>query len=120
MASILIVDDSPNIVYMVERILANEGHNVAKASSGREALAMVDSKNFDLVLMDIMMPGMNGWETIDEMYSRGKMIPVIILTVRTDASEKLSGLSVEGVKDYITKPFDVKDFITRVNKAIGA
>ncbi len=119
--SILVVDDERDMLMLVKHLLEPE-YRVMVAESSMEALEMVRSEMPDLVLLDIMMPGMNGWDFLESFRKiRGaEKVPVVIFTVRNEATEVLSGLSVEGVVDYITKPFDAAELKRRIREAFEA
>ncbi len=119
--SILVVDDERDMLMLVKHLLEPE-YRVRLAESSMEALSMVQQEMPDLVLLDIMMPGMNGWDFLERFRKlRGaEKVPVVIFTVRNEATEVLSGLSVEGVVDYITKPFDAEELKKRIREALNA
>ncbi len=115
---ILHVDDEPDTLKVVKTILEAAGYEVVSVESGNGALKQVDLNGFDLIILDIMMPDMSGWD----LFSRiAKILPthkVIFLTVLEVSEERLKQLKEHGIKDYITKPFDRDDLVTRVKKAI--
>ena len=113
--SILIVDDVPKNIQLVAKFLTNEGYNLFFAQSGEAALKQVNSRMFDLILLDIMMPVMDGFEVCSEI-KRNKSttdIPVIFLTAKSDEEAIAKGFSLGGV-DYITKPFNPVELVARV------
>lgn len=112
---ILLVDDEEDILDFLELILEEQGYNVIKASSGRDALAAAQMNRPELILLDIMMPEMDGWEVLkllkaDEEVSH---IPVAMLTARTEMKDKIQGLQ-EGAIDYICKPFATKELLDKL------
>lgn len=109
MAKILITDDDVNISDMISEALMNEGHSVIKAYSGTEALMVLSHSKPDLVLLDLMLPGLTGEEILPKI----KDIPVIIVSAKADISDKV-GLLMGGAADYITKPFNISELIARV------
>jgi len=113
---ILIVDDNLQNLRILGKMLKGNGHNVALASSGSEALEFVQRKIPDLILLDIMMPEMDGIEACYKLKQEEttKQIPVIFITAQTDISEKLKAFKAGG-EDYITKPFAKEEVLTRVN-----
>jgi CheY-like chemotaxis protein len=117
---VMIVDDEEAIAFIVRRVLEPEGIDVVAADSGERCLELLESEKVDLILLDIMMPGMDGWETLEEIRKTegGRDIPVSMFTVKAGTSEKMFGSRVEGVVDYITKPFDKDDFVRRVKRAL--
>ena len=112
---ILLVDDEEDILDFLELILEEQGYSVIKANSGTEALAAAQVDRPDLILLDIMMPEMDGWEVLkllkaDEEVSH---IPVAMLTARTEMKDKIQGLQ-EGAIDYICKPFVTKELLDKL------
>jgi CheY-like chemotaxis protein len=120
MKKVLVVDDERDMLRLVKGILEDE-FEVITAASGREALELAKENMPDLVLLDIMMPEMDGWDFLEKFrgLKGAERVPVIIFSIRSDASEVLSGLAVEGVVDYITKPFEPADLKQRVRRAMG-
>lgn len=120
MKKVLVVDDEPAMLLLVKRILSGE-FEVAGAESGEEALKLVEKDMPDLILLDIMMPRMDGWEFLERFkrLKSAEKIPVVILSARSLASEVLSGLAVEGIVDYVTKPFDKEELKKRIKEAMG-
>jgi DNA-binding response OmpR family regulator len=117
---ILVVDDEPNIAFLTKLVLEKAGMEVVVAASGEEGLELLKKEKPDLIILDIMLPGMNGWETLDEIRKtdEGSSVPVIMFTVKTGASDILLGSRVRGVVDYITKPFDKDDLVRRVKRVL--
>lgn len=112
MARILICDDDPDIVAALKIYLTNEGYGLYTASTGREALESIRDNNIDLVLMDIMMPEMDGIAATVKLREEFN-IPVIFLTAKSEVSDMVLGLNV-GADDYVTKPFDPVEVQARV------
>ncbi|MHB8156213.1 MAG: response regulator transcription factor [Desulfocucumaceae bacterium] len=113
---IMVVDDEPKIVKIVEHALVKEGFEVIKAGSGAEALELAAKDRPDLVLLDIMMPGMDGFETFQRL--RAIMdVPVIILSARSDEIDRIVGFRM-GVDDYQTKPFSPTELALRIKAVI--
>lgn len=113
--SLLIVDDEPHNIQLLGNILKQEGYNVEFATSGEEALDWVNNEPFDLILLDVMMPGMNGYEvckTIKDNIAT-KHIPIIFLTAKTESGDVVRGFEAGG-SDYITKPFQTVELLARV------
>ncbi|MFU8860957.1 MAG: response regulator [Cyclonatronaceae bacterium] len=112
---ILIVDDIPRNLQVLGNILKNEGYETAVATSGKQALATIDKAKPDLILLDIMMPEMDGFEVCNEIKSNVeyKDISIIFLTGKSDADEIVKGFSL-GASDYITKPFQKSELLARV------
>lgn len=119
MARVLIVDDEPDIVEMMELFLEDLGHEIIKSNSGEEALEYFKDNTADLVLLDVMMPGMDGWETLLNIKQNPRIrdTPVIMVTVRDNISDIERGFNL-GVDQYIIKPFK-KDVLRRyVNEVL--
>jgi PAS domain S-box-containing protein len=114
---ILIVDDEPSNIYILNNCLCKAGFKVLTAENGETAIEQANSITPDLILLDVMMPGIDGFETCRRLKQNEvtKDTPIIFLTSRTEAVEKVKGLEV-GAVDYITKPFQPKELIARVNK----
>ena len=120
--TILIVDDEPDVLKLLDLELSHEGYTVLKASSGQEALRMADLFIPDIIVMDILMPDMNGGQVLHELKLNLKTrdIPVIFLTaVLSKEEEKTKHLDVAIDQEFypaIAKPFDVKDFLSEINR----
>lgn len=110
MAGILIVDDDVSINDMISEALADEGYTVHKAYSGTEALMLLEQISPDLILLDLMLPGLAG----EELLPRLKDIPVIVVSAKADINDKV-GLLLGGAADYITKPFNIQELLARVS-----
>lgn len=113
---ILIVEDEEKLARFVELELLHEGYQVSKSSNGREALAMAVAGDFDLILLDIMLPGLNGLEVLRRLL-QDHPTPVILLTARDAVMDKVAGLDA-GAVDYITKPFAIEELLARIRVAI--
>lgn len=113
---ILVVDDEPRIVEAVSMNLDLEGYQVSCASNGYEALEKVTSELPDLIILDVMMPEMDGFETLKKIREISS-IPVVMLTVKGEETDKVRGLEL-GADDYVTKPFSPKELIGRVKAVI--
>ena len=111
-ARILVVDDEPSITEFVSYNLRKEGHSVEVAGDGDTALALALSDNFDLVVLDIMLPGMDGYEVCRRLRSKSQ-VPVLFLSARDTELDKVVGLELGG-DDYLAKPFGVRELIARV------
>ena len=115
MKKILVVDDEDDILHFLELVLREKGYEVVTASGGHEALTKAQLERPDLVLLDIMMPQMDGWEVlkllrVDEETSD---IPVAMLSARTEAKDRVQGLQ-EGAIDYICKPFSLQELLGKI------
>jgi len=113
---ILLVEDEENLARMVEMELRYEGYEVTKAFDGRTGLEKALSGEFDLVLLDIMLPALNGMEVLRRI-RKASQIPVIMLTARDSVPDKVSGLNA-GADDYITKPFAIEELLARIRTAL--
>ena len=109
---ILVVEDEEKLARFIELELIHEGYEVAKSGNGREALEIALKDPFDLVLLDIMLPGLNGLEVLRRL-QKEKEVPVILLTARDAVMDKVSGLDA-GAVDYITKPFAIEELLARI------
>lgn len=113
---ILIVEDEEKIARFVELELVHEGYEIQKAFNGREGLEMAENGHFDLVLLDIMLPELNGIEVLRRI-RKDSDVPVIMLTARDAVMDKVSGLDM-GADDYITKPFAIEELLARIRVAL--
>jgi len=113
---ILVVDDEPAISRLVRATLQAEGHSVITASRGEEALDLLDEQRPDLIVLDLMMPGIDGFETLRRIRMQSQ-VPVIMLTARASDADKLKGLS-GGADDYVTKPFNPDELAARVSAVL--
>ena len=113
---ILVIDDEPDLVDLVSLILNREGAQVYSAPDGNAGLSQLDKQHPDLVLLDILMPGLSGYETCSRITESSK-IPVIFLSALAKDEDILKGLN-RGAVDYVTKPFDSKVLIARINAAL--
>jgi DNA-binding response OmpR family regulator len=111
---ILLIEDDPSIVAGLELNLSLEGYEVVSANDGEQGLRIADETPPDLVLLDIMLPGMNGLEVLRQLRQRDPEIPVLVLTARGEEADKVLGLQM-GADDYISKPFSVSELRARVN-----
>jgi two-component system response regulator MprA len=112
-ARVLVVDDEPALRDALESSLAFEGYEVITASDGLEALDTVAEQQPDLVLLDIMMPRMDGLTAVRRLRSRGDTVPVLMLTARDAVGDRVTGLDV-GADDYLAKPFELDELLARV------
>jgi len=113
---ILIVEDEAKLARFVELELMHEGYAVDKASDGREGLTMMETGSYDLVLLDIMLPGLNGLEVLRRA-RRSVDTPVIMLTARDTVMDKVTGLDM-GAEDYVTKPFEIEELLARIRACL--
>lgn len=113
---ILVVDDEIGIRAVIKEYLENEQYEVIEAENGREAIQVVESHEIDLIIMDIMMPIMDGFTACKEIIKK-KRTPIIMLSARTEEYDKLLGFDL-GIDDYITKPFSPKELVARVKAVL--
>ncbi|MCI6574681.1 MAG: response regulator transcription factor [Actinomycetaceae bacterium] len=112
-ARLLVVDDEPNIRELLSVSLRFAGFTVEAAADGRQALKIEDMFNADLVILDIMLPDMDGFEVLRHLREHEPDLPVLFLTAKDDVHDKIQGLTI-GADDYITKPFSLEELIARV------
>ena len=112
-AHILIVDDDPRITDLLRRVLAFEGYSVAIAASGPEALNRVLERPPDLIILDLMLPGLNGLEVAQRLRTAGDNVPILMLTARDTVADRVKGLET-GADDYLVKPFAPEELVARV------
>lgn len=120
MAQILIVDDSPTEIHVLTAILEKLGHTVATASNGEEGIAQAKALKPDLILMDVVMPGMNGFQATRQISKDDETanIPIIIVTTKDQETDRVWGLR-QGAKDYLTKPVDEATLTEKVGALLG-
>ncbi|UNC91030.1 response regulator transcription factor [Candidatus Contubernalis alkaliaceticus] len=116
MERILIIEDEEKIARFVELELGFEGYEVEKALDGRDGLAFAKARSFDLILLDVMLPGINGIEVLRRIRQFSE-VPVILLTARDEVVDKVSGLD-SGADDYITKPFAIEELLARIRVSL--
>lgn len=120
-AHILAVDDNPEIREIIEILLTGEGFAVDQAGDGTQALAMLKEKHYDLIILDIMMPGMNGYEATKMIRSLdredAKVIPIIAMTANAFTEDRLRAKEA-GMNEHIAKPFDVKLLVKIIHKLV--
>lgn len=116
-AHILIIEDEEKLARFVELELLHEGYQVSKSGNGREGLHMAEKGRFDLILLDILLPGLNGLEVLRRLQQGHHTTPVILLTARDAVMDKVAGLDA-GAIDYITKPFAIEELLARIRVAL--
>src|SRR5438045_6805500 len=112
-AHILIVDDDPRITDLLRRVLAYEGYSVATAASGNEALNRTLERPPDLIVLDIMLPGLDGLEVAQRLRAAGDNVPILMLTARDAVADRVKGLET-GADDYLVKPLAAEALVARV------
>ncbi len=117
---ILCVEDEPEMIDLVRLILGRRGFEVKGAAGGVEGLKMIREEMPDLVLLDLMMPDMDGWEVYQQMKAdeNTKNIPVIVVTAKAQSIDKVLGLHIAKVDDYLAKPFSPQDLLSSVEKVL--
>jgi two-component system response regulator ArlR len=116
MQTILLIEDEQKIARFVELELTHEGYEVIKAEDGRRGLELAEKGGWDLLLLDIMLPGLNGLEVLRRL-RKSSDLPVIMLTARDAVMDKVTGLDM-GADDYITKPFSIEELLARIRSAL--
>lgn len=119
---ILCIEDEADMIDLIRWILERQGYAVRGALGGKEGLRQMREKRPDLVLLDIMMPEMDGWEVYREMKASPDLqgVPVIVVTAKAQSIDKVLGLHIAKVDDYITKPFGPHELVQAVEKVLGA
>jgi len=110
---ILLVEDEETLAVGLEYNLTEEGYAVKWAKNGREALEFFKSENFDLIILDIMLPFVNGFEVAEGVRKADPQMPILMLTAKTESADKVKGLEI-GADDYLTKPFHLQELLLRV------
>jgi DNA-binding response OmpR family regulator len=114
---ILIVEDDPAIARFLERGLAAHGHRSVNVDNGQDGVMMATDESVDFVLLDIMLPGMNGQEVLKRIRARRPGLPILMLTARDELRDKVSALD-SGADDYLTKPFDLDELLARMRALV--
>jgi len=118
MPRVLVVDDDPQVVRLLRVNLELEGYDVVSAADGQQALDAVDAESPDLVVCDVMMPGMDGVEVVRRLRADKKTVPVVMLSAKAMRSDMKAGLDA-GANEYVTKPFDPAELIEVVDRLLG-
>jgi len=118
---ILCIEDEPEMIDLIRLILGRRGYEVKGAEGGIEGLKLVRKEHPDLVLLDLMMPDMDGWEVYQQMKAdeSTKHIPVIVVTAKAQSIDKVLGLHIAKVDDYIAKPFSPQDLLNSVERILS-
>jgi two-component system response regulator VicR len=118
---ILCIEDEPEMIDLIRLILSRRGFIVRGATSGEEGLKLIHEEIPDLVLLDLMMPDMDGWEVYQQMKANEatKKIPVIVVTARAQSIDKVLGLHIAKVDDYIAKPFSPQELLNSVDDVLS-
>jgi len=119
---VIYIEDKPEMIDLIKLMLAKKNYEVTGVTGGREGLVAVEQIKPDVVLLDLMMPDMDGWEVFRAMKANPDIenIPVIILTARAQSIDKVLGLHIAKVQDYLTKPFGQNELITSIEKVLNA
>ncbi|MEG1524863.1 MAG: response regulator transcription factor [Clostridia bacterium] len=114
MPNILIVEDDTALNKLMHTVLTQNGYTVLSAFNGRQALTAMDTTHVDLIVSDIMMPGMDGYQLVDSLRKAGYTLPILFVTAKGSFDDKSRGFTV-GVDDYMVKPIDIKEMVLRVS-----
>lgn len=118
---VVYIEDEPEMIDLVRLILNRRGYEIIGANGGREGLDMVRQQTPDLVLLDLMMPDMDGWDVYQQMKAdeRTQNIPVIVVTAKAQSIDKVLGLHIAKVDDYISKPFSPQELVDSIEKVMA-
>ena len=114
---VLVIEDEPQMRSMLTDNLEFEGYRVTAVASGEEALQVVSSRHFALLLVDVMLPGISGFDVCQQLRARGIHVPIVVLTARTHEQDRVRGLDL-GADDYVSKPFSVSELLARVRALV--
>ncbi|HEY69199.1 MAG TPA: response regulator [Anaerolineae bacterium] len=119
---IVCIEDEPDMIELLRAILEGKGFEFIGADGGVEGLKVVREKKPDLILLDLMMPDMDGWEVFQQVKDDPELstIPVVVVTAKAQSIDKVLGLYIARAEDYITKPFKVQDLVDSIEKFIGS
>jgi two-component system, OmpR family, response regulator VicR len=118
---IVYIEDDPEMLDLVELILNRHGFNVHGAHGGREGIDLVHQEHPDLILLDLMMPDLDGWDVYQQLKAEAdtKNVPVIVITAKTQSIDKVLGLHIAKVDDYISKPFRPQELLDSIEKVLN-
>ncbi len=118
---VVCIEDEPEMIELIRLILGRKNFELIGAVGGRDGLGTVRKEKPDLVLLDLMMPDMDGWEVYQQMKADAELndIPVIVVTAKAQSIDKVLGLHIAKVEDYVTKPFGPKELLDSVRKVLG-
>lgn len=114
---ILVVEDEPQMRSMITDNLEFDGYRVTAVASGEEAMAAMNGQQFALLLVDMMLPGMSGFDVCQALRARGNHVPIVVLTALTEERDRVRGLDI-GADDYVSKPFSVRELLARVRAQV--
>src|SRR5947199_1165031 len=110
---ILLVEDEPGLIITLTDRLRSEGYDVVSATDGKAGLEKAQSENFDLIVLDVMLPKKNGYDVARDLRQKGNVTPILMLTAKGETIDKVLGLKL-GADDYLTKPFEVIELLARI------
>jgi two-component system response regulator VicR len=118
---VVCIEDEPEMIELIRLILGRKNFELIGAIGGRDGLSTVRREKPDLVLLDLMMPDMDGWEVYQQMKADAELndIPVIVVTAKAQSIDKVLGLHIAKVEDYVTKPFGPKELLDSIRKVLG-
>jgi two-component system, OmpR family, response regulator VicR len=118
---VVCIEDEPEMIMLIKAILNRKGYDVTGAANGREGLETIERVRPDLILLDLMMPGMDGWEVYQKLKANEVThdIPVIIVTAKAQSIDKMLGLHIAKVDDYIAKPFSPQELVESMEKVLA-
>ena len=114
---VLVLEDEPQMRSMLTDNLEFEGYRVTAVATGEEALQAVTARQFALLLVDVMLPGISGFDVCQQLRARGMHVPIVVLTARTQEQDRIRGLDL-GADDYVSKPFSVRELLARVRALV--
>jgi DNA-binding response OmpR family regulator len=114
---ILLIEDEPGITRLIRRGLEAAGYGVDTTANGAEGLAMTTEKTYNLILLDLMVPGLDGWQVCEELRAQRSQIPILMLTARDTVEDRVRGLDL-GADDYLPKPFEFPELLARVRSLL--
>ncbi len=114
---VLVVEDEPQMRSMITDNLEFDGYRVTAVASGEEAMAAMNGQQFALLLVDMMLPGMSGFDVCQALRARGNHVPIVVLTALTEERDRVRGLDI-GADDYVSKPFSVRELLARVRAQV--
>jgi two-component system, OmpR family, response regulator VicR len=119
--TVVCIEDEPEMITLIKAILSRRGYEVVGAASGREGLEIVSQLKPDMVLLDLMMPGMDGWEVYQKLKANPETqnLPVIVVTAKAQSIDKMLGLHIAKVDDYIAKPFTPQELVESIEKVLA-
>jgi DNA-binding response OmpR family regulator len=117
MKNVLVIEDDPNIVGLLEIHLRDHNFSLSKSFTGEDGLRKAQESKYDLIILDLMLPGMDGLEVCRQLRNQGAITPIMMLTAKSEEIDKVLGLEI-GADDYLTKPFSIREFIARAKALV--